>query len=144
MYSDRLCLVGCDGSVDELICTVGSTRRTMFECGLGFLEKHLFTRALAPYLPPFYQLPLSLRMQADRDNHLVRRIDLSLGLVSTLAGTSGVSGSANGAGTAALFFRPSGVAMDAAGTVALVVSGAYRRVMCVTADGRGWRENSAI
>ena len=37
-------------------------------------------------------------------------------------GTSGVPGSVNGLGTAASFNSPYGVAMDANGTVALVVS----------------------
>ena len=73
-------------------------------------------------------LPLSpiLRrnfLQADSSNHLIRRIVLSSGLVSTLAGTSGISGSANEVGTAASFFSALGVAIDAAGTVALIVSG---------------------
>ena len=56
------------------------------------------------------------------DNHLVRRIDLPSGLVTTLAGASGASGSANGLGTAASFRNPTGVAIDTNGTVAIVVS----------------------
>ena len=63
-------------------------------------------------------------LQADMYTHLIRRIVLSSGLVSTLAGTSGASGSADGLGTAASFYLPTGVAMDAAGTVAVAVSGA--------------------
>ena len=62
-------------------------------------------------------------MQSDYYNCLIRRIVISSGLVSTLAGTSGASGSADGLGTAASFNTPLGVAMDAAGTVALIVSG---------------------
>jgi sugar lactone lactonase YvrE len=39
------------------------------------------------------------------------------GVVTTLAGTAGVSGNLNGTGTAALFYQPSSVAVDNAGNV---------------------------
>ena len=58
----------------------------------------------------------------DHNNHLIRRIDISTSLVSTLAGTGGV-GSADGLGTTASFYGPSSVAMNAEGTFALIVSG---------------------
>ncbi len=54
---------------------------------------------------------------ADTDNHTIRRIALSTGAVSTLAGLAGSSGSADGTGPAARFNFPSGVAVDAAGNV---------------------------
>ncbi len=53
---------------------------------------------------------------ADRENHLIRKIT-SAGVVSTFAGMAGVSGSADGTGTAASFNRPIGVAVDALGNV---------------------------
>ena len=62
-------------------------------------------------------------MQADSNNNLIRRIDLSSGTVTTLAGTAGTTGHADGFGTTATFNKPSGIAMDAAGSFALVVSG---------------------
>ena len=85
------------------------------------------TRAPFSLLPPLLP-PAPAPLQADTYNHLIRRIDLSSGLVSTLAGTSGSVGSANGLGTVARFDQPVGVAMDNAGTVALVVSGACEGV----------------
>ena len=55
-------------------------------------------------------------------NHLVRLILLSTDDVTAFAGT-GSAGSANDQRTAATFDRPIGIAMDAAGTFALIVSG---------------------
>ena len=52
---------------------------------------------------------------ADYGNHLIRKITPD-GVVSTLAG-SGAPGAADGQGTAASFFSPTGVATDVAGNV---------------------------
>lgn len=52
---------------------------------------------------------------ADEGNQLIRKISPA-GVVSTLAG-GGTGDSANGAGTAAAFHNPFGVAVDAAGNV---------------------------
>jgi len=48
---------------------------------------------------------------ADTYNHLIRKIVISTGAVTTLAGT-GSSGSANGTGTSASFSYPSGITTD--------------------------------
>jgi len=53
---------------------------------------------------------------ADRDNQAIRKITPA-GLVSTLAGSATSMGSADGKGSAARFFRPSALAVDAAGNV---------------------------
>jgi len=53
---------------------------------------------------------------ADTDNNTVRKITAA-GAVSTIAGTAGVSGSADGTGTAATFHAPSGIAVDASGNI---------------------------
>jgi beta-glucanase (GH16 family) len=53
---------------------------------------------------------------ADTNNHTVRKITPA-GVVTTLAGKAGSSGSADGTGTAAQFNHPSGVAVDSAGSV---------------------------
>ena len=47
----------------------------------------------------------------DRDNHLIRKIVISTGAVTTVAGT-GSSGSANGTGTSASFNGPTGISTD--------------------------------
>ncbi len=53
---------------------------------------------------------------ADGGNHTIRKISPA-GVVTTLAGTAGVSGSADGTGAAASFRYPAGLAVDASGTV---------------------------
>ena len=53
---------------------------------------------------------------ADTMNHTIRRI-LPTGEVTTVVGLAGVSGTADGAGSAARFNRPSGVAVDSQGAL---------------------------
>ena len=53
---------------------------------------------------------------ADSGNNTIRKITPA-GLVSTLAGTAGIQGNADGTGTAASFSNPQGVAVDESGTV---------------------------
>lgn len=53
---------------------------------------------------------------ADRSNHTIRKIT-SLGVVTTLAGTAGMSGSDDQTGAAARFFLPTGVVVDSAGNI---------------------------
>jgi len=48
---------------------------------------------------------------ADRYNYLIRKIVISTGVVTTVAGT-GLSGSANGTGTSASFNGPAGITTD--------------------------------
>lgn len=53
---------------------------------------------------------------ADMGNNMIRKIT-SGGVVSTLAGQAGMTGSTNGQGTAALFNQPYGIAVDSSGNV---------------------------
>ena len=53
---------------------------------------------------------------ADTTNHVIRKIT-SAGVVTTLAGLAGVSGSTDGTGTVARFNGPAGIAVSSLGTV---------------------------
>jgi hypothetical protein len=53
---------------------------------------------------------------ADTLNHLIRKVTPA-GVVTTLAGGAGLVGSADGTGTAARFYAPTGVAVDSADNV---------------------------
>ena len=53
---------------------------------------------------------------ADTDNHTVRKITPD-GMVTTLAGLAGVSGSTDGVGSAARFYHPEGITVDIFGNV---------------------------
>lgn len=70
---------------------------------------------------------------ADRVNHTVRKITPD-GVVTTLAGSAGLSGSANGKGTAARFGLPIGIAVDGGGNI-YVADTDNTTVRKVTPDG---------
>ena len=74
---------------------------------------------------------------ADTYNHAIRKITPA-GEVSTLAGTAGVSGNVDAAGTAAQFDNPLGVATDSAGNVYVAdhYNSAIRRITPVAGVAR--------
>ena len=59
---------------------------------------------------------------ADYSNHTIRKVT-SAGVVTTLAGTAGSSGSTNATGSAARFYRPTGISVDTAGNVFVADNG---------------------
>ncbi|MGP8214677.1 MAG: T9SS type A sorting domain-containing protein [Bacteroidia bacterium] len=65
---------------------------------------------------------------ADEVNNLVRKIVVSTGVVTTLAG-SGVAGSANGTGVGATFNYPSGVALDGNGNLYVAEGNDIRKIV---------------
>ncbi|MGA2016658.1 MAG: immunoglobulin domain-containing protein, partial [Opitutaceae bacterium] len=53
----------------------------------------------------------------DQGNETIRKLVLSTGAVTTVAGSPGVEGSANGTGSAASFYYPAGIAIDSSGNI---------------------------
>jgi sugar lactone lactonase YvrE len=70
---------------------------------------------------------------ADSGNHTIRKISQGRTVV-TIAGTTGVSGSADGNGAAAQFNTPTGIAVDAAGNVYVTDKGNHT-VRKITPEG---------
>jgi streptogramin lyase len=70
---------------------------------------------------------------ADMRNHTIRKITAA-GVVTTLAGTVGQTGSTNDSGTAARFNQPTGVAVDANGNV-YVADSKNHTIRKITAAG---------
>ena len=70
---------------------------------------------------------------ADSGNHTIRKITPA-GEVSTLAGTAGIRGFADGTGTTAEFFNPTHIAIDTAGNVYVSNTG-YVNVRKITPSG---------
>ncbi|MGC2458290.1 MAG: NHL repeat-containing protein [Gallionellaceae bacterium] len=71
---------------------------------------------------------------ADSGNNTIRKITPA-GVVSTLAGTAGIQGSADGIGATASFNAPSGMATDSAGNVYVADSG-NSTIRKIAPDGR--------
>ena len=65
-----------------------------------------------------FHRPLGLTMDrtnlyvTDSSNHTIRKIVIATGVVTTLAGTAGLSGSSDDTGAAARFYRPEGITTD--------------------------------
>jgi sugar lactone lactonase YvrE len=72
---------------------------------------------------------------ADGGNSVIRQLTLATGAVTTLAGMAGVSGTANGAGAAARFRGPNGLALDGAGNLFVADTGNHviRKIVLATA-----------
>jgi len=71
---------------------------------------------------------------ADSSNHVIRKVVISSGVVTTFAGTVGTAGSTDGTGTAAKFNTPTGLTMDNAGNL-YVSDQWYSKVRKITSGG---------
>ncbi len=70
---------------------------------------------------------------ADQQNHTIRRITPA-GVVSTIAGSPGQQGAADGNGAAARFQRPQGIAVDGTGNVFVADTGNHT-IRTIASDG---------
>ena len=72
--------------------------------GVGSFARFNSPRSIVAYGDTLYV--------ADQDNHVIRKIDLSTGLVKTIAGYSGYRGVGDGIGVSARFNTPEGITTD--------------------------------
>jgi len=78
------------------------------EGGRGFFDG---TGALVRFSSPSGVAAIGTNLfVADTANHVIRKVDAATGAVTTLAGSFGISGSADGTGGAARFHSPAGIA----------------------------------
>lgn len=63
---------------------------------------------------------------ADNGNHTIRKIEISSSVVSTVAGTAGVTGALDGTGDAARFYHPDGITTDGQ---ALYITDSFNRTV---------------
>lgn len=87
----------------------------------------------APYGMAYYAPSNSLYI-ADQGNSKVRRINLTTGIITTIAGTGTAGYTGEGTATAVRLNQPSGVAVDAAGNV-LIADASNNRIRRVTPAG---------
>jgi hypothetical protein len=114
------------GIVSNLAGTIGSPG---FTNGVG-------TAATFKYPTGISFADADTALVADLFNHAIRKIVISTGATTTLAG-SGSSGFTNGVGTAAPFNNPDSVAVDGSSGIALVVdteNHAIRRIVIATGE----------
>jgi sugar lactone lactonase YvrE len=72
---------------------------------------------------------------SDNGNATIRKVDLSNGATTTLAGTAGVAGAADGTGSAAGFYWPNGIVSDGSGNLYVADSGNQKIRKIVAATG---------
>ena len=101
----------------------GKRFRAVFTNGSGSVNSNGAILTVTGPAPAGFVFPAALAVDAagnvyvaDSGNNTIRKIT-SAGVVSTLAGLTGSSGSADGTGSAARFFAPQGIAVDAASNV---------------------------
>ncbi len=70
---------------------------------------------------------------ADTENSTIRKITPN-GIVTTFAGSPGITGSTNGMGTSARFFAPQGIAVDSAGSIYVADTG-NAMIRKITSEG---------
>ncbi|WP_342750997.1 hypothetical protein OH491_09455 [Termitidicoccus mucosus] len=61
----------------------------------------------------------------DTGNHTIRKIDAATGIVTTIAGTSGSSGSQDGLGGQSTLNSPAGIAIDETGEIYVLDTGSH-------------------
>jgi sugar lactone lactonase YvrE len=124
-------VVVVDTGLHSLVRISGGGRAQLLAGGMGTWGAADGTGAAARFNWPQFvaQAPDGTLVVSDSGNHTIRRVTLD-GVVTTIAGSAGQEGSADGLGAAARFRNPAGVAVDAAGTIYVVdrVNSTIRRI----------------
>ena len=88
------------------------------------------------YSLPFLLSHLGNVLIADESNHRIRKVTVSTGIITTIAGTGTSSYSGDGgAATSAALYNPCGVALDASGAQLYIADSGNNRVRKVTVGG---------
>ncbi len=114
-------------AADKTVTIFAGTGSPGFADGVGALASFNHPRALATDGVNLYV--------ADLGNQVIRKISLATGAVSTIAGTAGVAGSANGTGAAAQFNGPSGIAVDTSTGILYVADTNNNTIRAVSTSG---------
>jgi len=94
------------------VTTIAGNTTASYSDGYGSAATFNFPNAIA------ISSGASFALVSDSDSHIIRRIEVASGRVSTIAGLAGQSGYADGTGSFAVFNIPHGIALGAAGSVA--------------------------
>lgn len=104
------------GAADITTLAGSATRQTGYADGMGAAARFWYPQGIA------INAAGTLALVADSSNSAIRQVDVATGAVTTVAGSPWGVGSSDGIGTLAMFTSPTGIAIDAAGVTAIVVS----------------------
>ena len=109
-------------SAGTVTTVAGDSQKSGFANGVGTLAKFDYPYAIA------VNGSGAFAYVADTSNNVIRRIAVLSATVSTVAGIAGTPGSSDGTGSSATFSYPYGIAVDSAGSFALV-SDTYNQLL---------------
>ena len=118
----------------DLNLTMGNASVTTLAGSAGMSGSADGTGAAARFYGPTYITTDGMNLYvAEFDNHTIRKIVIATGVVTTLAGSAGMSGSADGTGAAARFNYPYGVTTDGTNLyVGDFINNAIRKIVIST------------
>ena len=133
ILSCALFLFGCIAQTNAQVKIITTIAGTGTAGAAGDGGAATAAQVSAPYGMAYYAPSNSLYI-ADQGNNKVRRINLTTGIISTIAGTGTSGYTGEGTATAVRLNQPSGVAVDAAGNV-LIADAGNNRIRRVTPAG---------
>ena len=111
--SDTTALMGGSMQGTSLNLTSTNAAVTTFACSAGSSGSTDATGSSARFNSPHSITTDGTNLYVtDKDNHIVRKIVISTGVVTTIAGSAGSSGSTDATGSSARFYTPRGITTD--------------------------------